>query len=115
MPKFFRPLSVLCIAGFTAAFTTTAQPAPTVSLSTNSHVCNAEAEVARLAANEQLQEMAKALVEIKPTKYCFILPHAPSVAKLDHQAGYIKFNYKSQILYTFHKYVIATTVAANNP
>lgn len=112
MPKFFRPLSVLCIAGFTAAFTTTAQTAPTVSLSANSHVCNAEAEVARLAANEQLQEMARALVEFKATKYCFILPPAATVTVLQQQPGYIKFDYKSQVLYTFDKYVLPGTLTA---
>ena len=112
MPKLYRPLSLLCIAGFTAAFTTTAQPAPTISLSANSHVCNAEAEVARLAANEQLQEMARALVEFKATKYCFILPVAATVTKLGQQQGYIKFDYKSQVLYTFDKYVLPGTLTA---
>ena len=111
----YKSLSLFGIAALLCSYTVAAQQPALVSLSVNSHVCNTETEIARLAQNEQLQEMARALVEIKPTKYCFILPHAPNVAKLDHQAGYIKFNYKSQILYTFHKYVIATTVAANNP
>ena len=111
----FKSLSLFGIAALLCSYNAAAQQSVLVSLSENSHVCNTEAEIARLAENEQLQEMAKALVEIKPTKYCFILPHAPNVAKLEHKAGYIKFNYKSQILYTFHKYVIATTVAANNP
>lgn len=90
-----------------------AQQTTLVSLSANSHVCNAESEIARLAENEQLQEMARALVEFKATKYCFILPDAANVTMLDQQTGYIKFDYKSQILFTFSKYVIATTMAAN--
>lgn len=111
----FKSLSLFGVTALLCSYTASAQQPAVVSLSANSHVCNTEAEIARLAQNEQLQEMAKALVEIKPTKFCFILPHAPSVTKLDHQAGYIKFDYKSQILYTFHKYVVATTAAVNNP
>lgn len=91
-----------------------ADPASFVTLSANSHVCNTESEVARLAENEQLQEMARALVEFKATKYCFILHEAPNVAMLEQQAGYIKFDYKSQVLYTFKKYISATSSAITN-
>lgn len=111
MLKSFR---LFAAAGLIGSFALSAQQPAFITLSANSHVCNAEQEISRLAQNEQLQEMARALVEIKPTKYCFILPDAPNVTKLDHQPGYIKFNYKSQILYTFHKYVVASTVAANS-
>jgi hypothetical protein len=103
---------LLGVAGFIIGFATSAQSAESVLLSANAHVCNTEAEVARLAQNEQLQEMARALVEFKPTQYCFILPDAASVTVLEQQPGYIKFDYKSQILYTFSKYVSAIAITA---
>jgi len=82
----------------------------------NSHVCNSETETARLAENEQLQEMARALVEFKATKFCFILPSAAAVQVLEQHASYIKFDYKSQILYTFAKYVqVQTHTLAQEP
>ncbi len=90
-----------------------AEHSPVIALTANSHICNTEAEVARLAVNPQLQEMARALVEFKPTKYCFIMPDAAEVVLLERQAGYIKFDYKSQILYTFSHYVVETTLTAN--
>jgi hypothetical protein len=102
MLKYHRLLSV---AGLFATFTVAAQQPDVVTLTASAHVCNAEAEVARLAHNEQLQEMARALVEFKPTKFCFIMADAASVKVLEQQPGYIKFDYKSQVLYTFSKYV----------
>lgn len=105
---------LLSVASLFALFSVSADQTPLVSLSANSHVCNAESEVARLAENEHLQEMAKALVEFKPTKFCFILPDSADVTILEQQPNYIKFDYKSQVLYTFRKYIITTTVAANN-
>lgn len=107
MLKYHRLLTVV---GLLTTFTLNAQQFDVVSLSASAHVCNAEAEVARLAQNEQLQEMARALVEFKPTKFCFIMPEATSVKVLAQQQGYIKFDYKSQVLYTFSKYIAATTV-----
>lgn len=101
---------LLSVAGVLAAFTVAAQQPKVVSLSASAHVCNAEAEVARLAQNEQLQEMARALVEFKPTKFCFIMADAANVNVLEQQPGYIKFDYKSQVLYTFSKYVASGTV-----
>lgn len=104
MLKYHRLCSIAVL------FCTSAIAAPQpneVSLSASSHVCSAEEEVARLAQNEQLQEMARALVEFKPTKFCFILPDAAKVKVLAQQPGYIKFDYKSQVLYTFSKYVAA--------
>lgn len=79
--------------------------AATANLSENAHVCNTESEIARLSENEQLQQMARALVEFKPTKYCFILAPAATVTLLDRKPAYIKFSYKAQTLYTFSKYV----------
>ena len=86
-----------------------AAAADAVIVAANAHVCNSETETQRLADNPQLREMAKALVEFKPTKYCFILPDAASVTLLEQQPGYIKFDYKSQVLYTFSNYVVAAS------
>ena len=108
----YKSLSLFGIAALLCSYTVAAQQPALVSLSANSHVCNTEAEIARLAQNEQLQEMARALVEIKPTKYCFILPAAATVTVLQQQPGYIKFDYKSQVLYTFDKYVLPGTLTA---
>ena len=93
---------------------TSAELSNVVSLSANAHICNSEAEVARLAINPQLQEMARALVEFKPTKLCFIMPDAADVVLLEQQQGYIKFDYKSQILYTFSHYVAGSALTASN-
>lgn len=85
-----------------------------VSISANAHICNSEAEVARLAVNPQLREMARALVEFKPTKLCFIMPDAADVVLIEQQQGYIKFDYKSQVLYTFSHYVVGSALTASN-
>lgn len=74
-------------------------------LTEKSHICNDESEIKRLAENEHLQEMAKALVEFKATKYCFILEPSVAVPVLEKNASYIKFSHNSQILYTFLKYI----------
>lgn len=91
-----------------------AQSDDVVSLTSHAHVCNTESEAARLADNPQLREMARALVEFKATKYCFIMPHAADVKLLHKGAGYIKFDYKSQVLYTFSNYVIDKALTANS-
>lgn len=110
MSNYYRPLRLWCYASVLCCFATSAEQVPViVSLMDNSHVCNSETETARLAENEQLQEMARALVEFKATKFCFILPSAASVQVLEQHAAYIKFDYKSQILYTFAKYVQVQT------
>ncbi|WNO62137.1 hypothetical protein [Rheinheimera sp. MMS21-TC3] len=70
-----------------------------------SHVCNTESEVSRLAENERLQEMAKALVEFKATKYCFILTAATNIHVLEQHPKYLKFISKARTLYTFNKYL----------
>lgn len=109
MLKYHR---LLTIAALCFSASAVAQQPAIVSLSANSHVCNAEAETARLAQNPQLREMARALVEFKPTKFCFILPDAANVTLLDQQPGYIKFDYKSQVLFTFSQYVVSGTTLA---
>lgn len=103
---------LLATAAIVSTLSVSAQQHSVASLTEKAHVCNTETEIARLAQNEQLQEMARALVEFKPTQYCFIMPDAANVPVLEQRAGYIKFDYKSQILYTFSKYVIATTTVA---
>lgn len=76
------------------------------SLQEKSHVCNSETEIQRLAANEQLQEMARALVEFKATQFCFILEPAVIVTLLEQNAAYIKFRHQEKEFYTFIKYVL---------
>uniref|UniRef100_A0A486XRC2 Uncharacterized protein n=1 Tax=Rheinheimera sp. BAL341 TaxID=1708203 RepID=A0A486XRC2_9GAMM len=88
-----------------------AAAADAVIVAANAHVCNSETETQRLADNPQLREMAKALVEFKPTKYCFILPAAARVTLLERHKSYIKFDYKSQVLFTFGQYVTADALA----
>ena len=107
MIKSIRPLYLMSLLTLGASATVMAEQTPftSVNLLAHSHVCNAEAEVARLAENEQLQEMAKALVEFKATKYCFILTPDSRVQLLEQHPSYIKFKYKTQILYTFNKYL----------
>ncbi|SEI08682.1 hypothetical protein SAMN05660691_03482 [Rheinheimera pacifica] len=112
MSNYYRPLRLWCCASVFCCFTASAEQVPViVNLMENSHVCNSETETARLAENEQLQEMARALVEFKATKFCFILPSAAAVQVLEQHATYIKFDYKSQVLYTFAKYVQVQTQA----
>jgi hypothetical protein len=107
MVKSIRPLTFMSLFIVLASATAMAKQAPLthVNLAAQSHVCNTEAEVARLAENEQLQEMARALVEFKATKYCFILTPKTRVQVLEQHPRYIKFKYKSQTLYTFNKYL----------
>lgn len=110
MSNYYRSIRLLCCVSVFGCFTAAAEPLPAVvNLMENSHVCNSQAEAARLADNEQLQEMARALVEFKATKFCFILPAAEAVQVLEHHTTYIKFDYKSQVLYTFAKYVLVQT------
>lgn len=105
----------LSAAGFLCSvFVQLAQAEVIVLLAENAHVCNSEAETQRLADNDQLREMAKALVEFKPTKYCFILPPAANVRLLERHPSYIKFDYKSQVLFTFDQYVQSEAIAQNH-
>lgn len=109
MLKSIHPLSLLSPLALVASATVMAAPAPLthVNLAAQSHVCNTKSEVARLAENAQLQEMARALVEFKATKYCFILTPTTSVQVLEQHPSFIKFKYKDQTLYTFHQYIVA--------
>ena len=61
---------------FFCGFTAAAEPNNIISLNANAHVCNSKDETARLAINPQLQEMALAQLEFKPTKNCLKLPEA---------------------------------------
>lgn len=72
-----------------------------VQLEQAAHVCNDEQEAKRLAANDHLREMAKALVEFKATKYCFILQPSVLVRLLEHRGSYVKFSHENKVLYTF--------------
>ncbi|MBU1308161.1 MAG: hypothetical protein KKE30_01350 [Gammaproteobacteria bacterium] len=99
---------------FFCGFTAAAEPNNIISLNANAHVCNSKDETARLAINPQLQEMARALVEFKPTKFCFILPDAAEVVLLQQHSGFIEFDYKSQVLYTFSHYVVERALTANS-
>ncbi|MBU2114667.1 MAG: hypothetical protein KKE94_12975 [Gammaproteobacteria bacterium] len=112
---FKYPVSTILPGLFGLLFSVTlnAQTSPVVSISAKSHVCNTEAEAARLADNQQLRDMARALVEFKPTKFCFILPDAVTVTLLDKKPGYVKFDYNSQVLYTFTQYLLDTGLTAS--
>ncbi|MGI5308040.1 hypothetical protein [Rheinheimera sp. WS51] len=109
MLKSKRPLFLVSLLSLVSSPATLAEQLPlaTVNLLAHSHVCNLETEVARLAENEQLQEMARALVEFKATKYCFILTPDSHVQILETYPTYVKFKYKTQTLYTFNKYLSA--------
>lgn len=78
-----------------------------VQLQQAAHVCNDEQETQRLAANDHLREMAKALVEFKATKYCFIMQPAPLVTLLEHRGNYVKFSHDNKVLYTFTEHLVA--------
>ncbi|MDX3775063.1 hypothetical protein QE250_13140 [Chromatiaceae bacterium AAb-1] len=98
-------LALIPAASLMLCFTAvTAQAGEQIQLIQQSHVCNDETEIQRLSENESLQEMARALVEFKATKYCFILEPAAVVTVLEKNPAYIKFSYQSQVLYTFSKY-----------
>lgn len=78
-----------------------------VQLAQAAHVCNDEEEAKRLAANDHLREMAKALVEFKATRFCFILQPTVMVRLLEQQPGYVKFSHDDQVLYTFSEHLIS--------
>ncbi len=90
------------------ANTEPASPAEQViQLQHSAHVCNDEQEAQRLAANDHLREMAKALVEFKATKYCFILQPSHLVQLLEHRGNYIKFSLDNKVLYTFTEHLVS--------
>lgn len=73
------------------------------------HVCNDEQEAKRLAANDHLREMAKALVEFKATKYCFIMQPSVLVKLLENHGGYVKFSHNNRVLFTFTEHLVSST------
>jgi len=101
----FRFLSALSLATLSAA--AVADSEDTVQLQHASHVCNDEQETIRLAANDHLREMAKALVEFKATKYCFIMHPSQVVKVLEHRGSYIKFSHNNTVLYTFVEHILS--------
>lgn len=101
----------LLAATFAASFAKADTPEHFVQLAQAAHVCNDEDETKRLAANDHLREMAKALVEFKATRFCFILQPAVMVKLLEQQPGYVKFSHDNQVLYTFAEHIIN----ADNP
>ena len=75
------------------------------------HVCTDESETQRLALNEQLREMAKALAEFKPTKFCFIMQPSLAVVVLEQGESYVKFSHDTKVMYTFPEYIHADDTA----
>lgn len=81
-----------------------------IQLEQAAHVCNDEDETKRLAANDHLREMAKALVEFKATKYCFIMQPSVLVRLLENHGNYVKFSHDNKVLFTFAEHLLS----ANN-
>lgn len=80
-----------------------------VQLEHAAHVCNDEQEAKRLAANDHLREMAKALVEFKATKYCFIMQPSVLVKLLENHGSYVKFSHNNRVLFTFSEHLVNET------
>lgn len=97
---------------FLSCASATAETAPTsdmIQLQHAAHVCNDEQETKRLAANDHLREMAKALVEFKATKYCFIMQPSVLVKLLEKHGGYVKFSHDNRVLFTFAEHLVSST------
>lgn len=88
-----------------ACITFTVQAEQQVTLVQAAHVCTDENETQRLAINSQLREMAKALAEFKPTKFCFIMQPSIPVVLLEQGDSYVKFSHDSKVMYTFPEYI----------
>lgn len=99
--------ALLVINGFSAY--AESESVSMVQLEHAAHVCNDEQEAKRLAANDSLREMAKALVEFKATKYCFIMQPSVLVTLLEDHGGYIKFSHDNRVLFTFTEHLITKT------
>ncbi|WP_290613833.1 hypothetical protein [Arsukibacterium sp. UBA3155] len=93
------------VAAVLACITFNVQAEQSVSLQQSAHVCSDENETQRLAVNEQLKEMAKALAEFKPTTFCFIMPSAIAIQLLEQGESYVKFSHDGKVLYTFPEYI----------
>lgn len=85
-----------------------------IQLQHSAHVCNDEQETQRLAANDHLREMAKALVEFKATKFCFIIQPSTVVALLEHKGNYIKFRHNNKVLFAFAEDLLAQHLPAQD-
>ena len=97
---------------FLSCASATAETVPTsdmIQLQHAAHVCNDEQETKRLAANDHLREMAKALVEFKATKYCFIMQPSVLVKLLENHGGYVKFSHNNRVLFTFAEHLVSST------
>jgi hypothetical protein len=104
-----------------ACITYNVQADQSTSLLQSAHVCTDENETQRLAVNEQLREMAKALAEFKPTTFCFIMQPSIAVELLEQGDSYVKFSHDGKVLYTFPEYIngddtanVMTGLADNN-
>ncbi|MBV2129049.1 hypothetical protein [Arsukibacterium indicum] len=85
------------------AFTSYAeQPATLIQAA---HVCTDEGETQRLAINDQLRDMAKALAEFKPTTFCFIMQPSLAVTVLEQGDTYVKFSHDAKVMFTFPEYI----------
>lgn len=106
--RFFSVLALLIAPAVATANNEQAQSGEQViQLQQAAHVCNDEQEAQRLAANAHLREMAKALVEFKATKYCFIMQPTQLVKLLEHHGSYIKFSYDNKVLFTFTEHLMS--------
>ncbi|GHG61255.1 hypothetical protein GCM10010919_05470 [Alishewanella longhuensis] len=105
--QFFSVLTLLILPAISkASEEQTPATEHIIQLQHAAHVCNDEQEAKRLAANDHLREMAKALVEFKATKYCFIMQPSQLVRLLEHHGNYIKFSLDNKVLYTFTEHLI---------
>ena len=93
------------LASVLACITVNAYAEQPASLLQAAHVCTDENETQRLAINEQLREMAKALAEFKPTTYCFIMQPSVAVTVLEQGEHYVKFSHDNKVMYTFPEYI----------
>lgn len=105
--RFFSAAALFTLPAVSAANNAPApQAEQVIQLQHAAHVCNDEQEAKRLAANDHLREMAKALVEFKATQYCFIMQPSQLVKLLEHHGNYIKFSLDNKVLFTFTEHLV---------
>lgn len=109
MSGFIKVLLVTTLLSYGFAANSESESSETVQLEHAAHVCNDEQEAKRLAANDHLREMAKALVEFKATKYCFIMQPTALVTLLEDHGAYIKFSHDNRVLFTFAEHLLRKT------
>ncbi|WP_301003718.1 hypothetical protein [Arsukibacterium sp.] len=101
-----QAISRCCVvAAVLACVTFHARADQPATLIQTAHVCTDEGETQRLAINDQLREMAKALAEFKPTTFCFIMQPSLAVLVLEKGDTYVKFSHDSKVMYTFPEYI----------